>query len=163
MTTETTSTPETPAPAPEEAQAAPEAAPSTVPVPPAPVGPSRGYMMLAYGLFLPAMMTGLAMMFAGHAGLLLDVTGAAGLFLLWRNKADFIGTIYESHVTWLTRTFIYTLAGFMLGFITFSFQAGQNFAGLVFLVVGIYYIYRVFKGFRTFARARALRDPLAFV
>ncbi|WP_051013952.1 DUF4870 family protein [Pararhodospirillum photometricum] len=153
----TTDTPETPSSTPpvEEAPAAP--------TPSASSATQRGYIMIAYALFAVGMMTGLAMMLGGRGGIFLDLFAAAGAFLVYRNRADFIGSIYESHATWLVRTFVLTLIGLGAGFVAFSFTISRDFGGLVLLVVGLYYIYRVFKGFRTFARARKIADPLAFV
>lgn len=58
-------------------------------------------------------------------------------------KSDVEGTLYESHFRWQIRTFWFTVLWSVIGVVTAFFLVGF----LVLAAAGIWYIYRVVRGF----------------
>lgn len=129
---------------------------------PAPTTSVRGYVLIAYGLFLVAMWTGFALSF-GSGGLVLNVLGLIAVGILMTAGKILVGTIYESHGTWLKRTFVLTLAGFVVGIALLSFDLTFLLGNVLVMGMGLYYIYRVFKGFRAFSQARPIENPRGWI
>ena len=65
------------------------------------------------------------------------------------------GTYIESHMTFLIRTFwlavLFSIIGFVLAIVAIGF--------LILFVVGVWYIFRIVKGFVVFNDGQPLADP----
>jgi uncharacterized membrane protein len=71
------------------------------------------------------------------------ITAIIGVVINYIKKDEVAGTVYESHFNWQIRTFWWGLAWSVLGFILlFAFGLGL----VIWLVAGIWAIYRVVKG-----------------
>ena len=73
---------------------------------------------------------------------LFGVTALIGVIVAHVKRDDARGTVYESHLTWLIRTFWLGLLWTVLGFLTLVLVIG----GFILAGVGIWLIYRVVKG-----------------
>lgn len=73
---------------------------------------------------------------------LFGVTALIGVIIAHVKRDDARGTVYESHLTWLIRTFWWGLLWTVLGFLTLVLVIG----GFILAGVGIWLIYRVVKG-----------------
>lgn len=71
------------------------------------------------------------------------ITSIVAIIINYVKKSDVEGTIYESHFRWQIRTFWYSLLWGVLGVLTAFIMVGF----LVLPATGIWYIYRVVKGF----------------
>ncbi|GEO82790.1 DUF4870 family protein [Pararhodospirillum oryzae] len=153
-----------PAPAPEAAPAeaaapAPEAAPAPAPAPapvaaPAPApepalpmndAQKRRLMLIIYALYGASVFT-------------FGVSAIAAYVLYIRKKRDvFAGTIWESHVTWLDRTFLFSAGAAVVG-VVLSFAVG----GLIVVLALAYLMYRTVKGFLAYDETKAIDTPNAY-
>jgi uncharacterized membrane protein len=83
---------------------------------------------IAYGLFA--------------ASLLVGITGLVGIVFCYLKRSAFEGALWQSHMTWLIRTFwisfIGALASMLLMFVAIGF--------LTILTVVVWFIYRIVKG-----------------
>jgi len=86
--------------------------------------------------------------------------GIAGVIVCYVKRSDAAGTWVASHFTWLIRTFwwsfLWTVVGWialvLLGIILIGFVI----AGAVWLVAGIWVIYRVIKGYLLFKDSKPI-------
>jgi uncharacterized membrane protein len=81
----------------------------------------------------------------------------AGVIYAYIKRDDVAGSFAESHMTWLIRTFWLTLAFGVVGMVLALVLVGF----LVLFAVGVWYIFRVVKGFVLFYEATAIRDAQA--
>ena len=73
----------------------------------------------------------------------LGITAIVAIVMNYVKKADVQGTIYESHFRWQIRTFWFGMLWSFLAALTMFIGIGF----ILFPVVGIWYIYRIVKGF----------------
>ena len=78
--------------------------------------------------------------------LVVGVTAIAGLILNYLKRDEVKGTYLEAHFTWQIKTFWYALLGMILGWLLAIVLIGF----LIWAVVGLWYIYRVVKGWLAF-------------
>lgn len=82
----------------------------------------------------------------------------AGYVLILRKKRDAMkDSIYESHVTWLDRTFLISAGIVVAGMVLGLFLN----AGLIVILGFVYLYYRTIKGFLAFYEKKAIEDPNA--
>ena len=81
----------------------------------------------------------------------------AGVIFAYYKRDDVAGTFASSHMTWLIRTFWLTVVLGIVGYILALVLIGF----LVLFVVGVWYIFRVVKGFIILADGKPIRDPEA--
>ena len=90
----------------------------------------------------------------GASALIWPVAIAAVVFAHYK-RPHVAGTFVESHLTWLIRTFWLTVVlgaiGFVLAIVAIGF--------LIMFVVGVWYIFRIVKGFVVFNDGEPLADP----
>jgi uncharacterized membrane protein len=79
----------------------------------------------------------------------------AGLIMLYLKRDDAAGTIYESHITWLIRTFWLGVLLGAIGVVTFLLLVGY----LVLVGAGIWYLYRLIKGGLALLDHKPVADP----
>ena len=124
--------PQSPIPTDNTATVQPTAAPSSA------VNKSSGgtdlrqYTMIIYILYM--------------ASVLLGVTSIVGVIMAYVKRADFAGTEYEDHITYLIRTFWISLIGYLIGAVLSIVGIGI----IIIIAVGIWYIYRSIAGFIKF-------------
>ncbi len=90
---------------------------------------NKNITQIIYGLYAAAIVVG--------------VTYFVGIVLNYVKREDVAGTWLESHFTWQIRTFWYSILWFVIG-IPLMFAVGLGF--IVWIVSGIWYIYRIVKG-----------------
>jgi uncharacterized membrane protein len=102
--------------------------------------------LVAYVLFGIAALVG----FAGHG--FLSVVGIVGVILAYVSRGDSRGTWVESHLTWLIRTFWWSLLWNVLGGVVVlgTLFLGYPIAWVIWVATAIWVIYRVIRGFLLF-------------
>ncbi len=99
--------------------------------------------------------TGLVLYILYGIGIIVGVVAIAGVIMAYVKRDDTRGTMLESHITYLIRTFwiafIGGIAGLVLQFVLIGY--------LVLLAVWIWYIYRVVKGFVAYNDGKPIADP----
>ncbi|ABC22585.1 DUF4870 family protein [Rhodospirillum rubrum] len=78
-----------------------------------------------------------------------------GAILAYHRREEFVGTVYESHIEWLLRTFVFTAGALAFGIIMIAVKVGSFFI----IVAAAYFIYRVLKGFLLFNEDKAIDKP----
>jgi len=97
--------------------------------------------MVVYGLFA--------------ASVLVGFTGLVGVIIAHLKLKEAQGTIFESHLRWLIRTFWISFAVFLIGVLLSFVGIGL----LVILAAAIWVIYRVVIGFLKLNDGKAIDDP----
>lgn len=92
-------------------------------------------------------------------GVIFGLFSVAGVIVAYIKRGDVSGTIMESHFTWLIRTFWITLIGGIVGIVLLFIFIGW----IVLIAVGVWYIWRVAKGWLKLNDGEALPDPQAWV
>lgn len=93
-------------------------------------------------------------------GLFVGITALIAVIICHIKRSDAVATIYESHFTWLIRTFWWGLLGGIIGAVTTPlFGIGA----LISFVVWGWFVYRVVKGFLSFNDRRPMADPQAWI
>ncbi|UOO88369.1 hypothetical protein LVJ82_12915 [Vitreoscilla massiliensis] len=125
--------PQSPAPSEETAAVQATAAPTHSPIKPSSGGTDlRQYTMIIYILYMVAILVG--------------ITSIVGVIMAYVKRADFAGTEYEDHITYLIRTFWISLIGYVIGAVLSVIGIGL----IIIIAVGIWYIYRSIAGFIKF-------------
>lgn len=108
--------------------------------------------LVAYILFGIAALVG----FAGHG--FLSVVGIVGVILAYVSRGDSRGTWVESHLTWLIRTFWWSLLWNVLGGVVVlgTLFLGYPIAWVIWVATAIWVIYRVVRGFLLFNDRRPI-------
>ncbi|QEY24528.1 DUF4870 family protein [Neisseria animalis] len=98
----------------------------------------RTHMMIIYALYALAAIT--------------VVSSLVGVAAAYAVRGNMQGTLYESHIRYLIRTFWIGAAGYLLGWLTMGLGVGL----LLLFVVSIWFIYRIVAGFVKFYDGRAV-------
>jgi uncharacterized membrane protein len=108
--------------------------------------------LVAYILFGIAALVG----FAGHG--FLSLVGIVGVILASGSRGDLRGTWVESHLTWLIRTFWWSLLWNVLGGLVVlgTLFLGYPIAWVIWVATAIWVIYRVVRGFLLFNDRRPI-------
>lgn len=93
-------------------------------------------------------------------GVFVGITALVAVIICHIKRAEAVGTLYEGHFTWLIRTFWWGLLGGVIGAITTPLL---GLGVLISLVVWVWFIYRIVKGFLSFNDRRPIADPQAWV
>ena len=92
-------------------------------------------------------------------GAIFPPAAIAGVIFAYYKRDDVAGSFVASHLTWLIRTFwltvVFGIAGYILALVLIGF--------LVLFVVGVWYIFRVVKGFVTLTDGKPIRSPEAML
>ena len=91
-------------------------------------------------------------------GVIFGLFSVAGVIVAYIKRGDVAGTLLESHFTWLIRTFWITLIAGIVGVILLFVFIGW----IILIAVGIWYIWRVAKGWLKLNDGEALPDPQAW-
>ena len=92
----------------------------------------RQYTMIIYILYIVSVLIG--------------VTSIVGIIMAYIKRADFAGSEYEDHITYLIRTFWISLIGYLIGIILMFIGIGL----FIIIAVGIWFLYRSIAGFIKF-------------
>ena len=92
----------------------------------------RQYTMIIYILYIAAILVG--------------ITSIVGVIMAYIKRADFAGSEYEDHITYLIRTFWISLIGYLIGIILMFIGIGL----FIIIAVGIWFLYRSIAGFIKF-------------
>ena len=90
-------------------------------------------------------------------GAVLPPAAIAGVIYAYFKRDEVGGSFAESHMTWLIRTFWLTLVFGLVGVVLAIVLVGF----LILFAVGVWYIFRVVKGFVIFYEDKAIPDPEA--
>lgn len=88
--------------------------------------------------------------------LVVGLTAVAGVIINYLKRDEVRGTWLESHFEWQIKTFWWLLAGVVVGWLLAIVLVGF----LVLFVVGIWYIYRIVKGWLALNDGRGLNNAL---
>lgn len=106
----------------------------------------KNYLLVTYIVFAAGLLTG-------------GLVTIAGLVMAYLKRTDYTNTIYESHVTYLIRTFwiglLYGFISFILTFIGIGIVLG--------ILTSIWYIIRVVKGFVGFYDKQPIANPYTWL
>ena len=102
--------------------------------------------LVAYILFGIAALVG----FAGHG--FLSLVGIIGVIVAYVSRGDLRGTWAESHLTWLIRTFWWSLLWDAIGLLLLmvTLFLAYPIAWVIWVATAIWVIYRVVRGFMLF-------------
>jgi uncharacterized membrane protein len=120
-------------------------APVSAPTSEAGQPPATG-ALVAYILFGIAALVG----FAGHG--FLSLVGIVGVIVAYVSRGDLRGTWAESHLTWLIRTFWWSLLWDAIGVLLLmvTLFLAYPIAWVIWVATAIWVIYRVVRGFLLF-------------
>ncbi|HJU24821.1 MAG TPA: hypothetical protein VJ891_20130 [Casimicrobiaceae bacterium] len=108
--------------------------------------------LVAYILFGIAALVG----FAGHG--FLSLVGIVGVIIAYISRSDSRGTWAESHLTWLIRTFWWSLLWDAIGvlLVMLTLFIAYPVAWVIWVATAIWVIYRVVRGFLLFTERRPI-------
>jgi uncharacterized membrane protein len=86
------------------------------------------------------------------ASLVVGVTYIAAIILNYVKRDDVVGTLYESHFRWQMRTFWFSLLWSVIGVVLTMVVIGIP----VLIVAGIWFIYRIIKGWLRLSESRPM-------
>lgn len=87
------------------------------------------------------------------------LTAIAGVIVAYLKIGDVRGTVLESHYQWLIRTFWISLAAGIIAALLSFIGIGL----LLIIVVVVWYIYRLVKGWLRLNDGKAIDDPTAWI
>lgn len=105
---------------------------------------ARQYTLIIYVLYM--------------ASILVGVTSIVGVIMAYIKRADFAGTEYEPHLTYLIRTFWISLIGYLIGMATIIVGIGA----IIIIAAGVWFIYRSIAGFIKFNDRKPI-DPMGWL
>lgn len=102
----------------------------------------KNFLLVTYIVFAVGLFTG-------------GLVSIAGLVMAYIKRDDYKNSSYESHVTYLIRTF---WIGLLYGFISFILTI-VGIGVILGILTSIWYVIRVVKGFITFYDDKPIQDP----
>ena len=112
--------------------------------------------LLAYALFGTAAVVALVSSGLLVAAPLMGIVGIAGLIVAYVKRDDARGTWIASHLTWLIRTFWYSLLWGAIGTVFAVTIIGLIVAIPIWIVGSIWVIYRVIRGYLLFKESKPI-------
>jgi uncharacterized membrane protein len=113
-------------------------------------------VLVAYLLFGLAALTQIGGSGIAVPAPLLTFIGIIGVIVAYVKRSDSRGTWAESHMTWLIRTFWWSTAWALIGWVLFVTIIGIPLALLAWALVAIWVLYRVVKGVLYYKDQRAI-------
>jgi uncharacterized membrane protein len=115
--------------------------------------------LVVYALFAFAAIAGIV----GHGMMvgapLLTIIGVVAVIVAYISRSDAQGTYVASHLSWLIRTFWWSLLWNSIGWVLAITVIGLPLAWAIWVATTIWVIYRVIRGYLAFNR----REPIAGV
>lgn len=99
--------------------------------------------------------TGLVLYILYGIGIIVGLVAVAGVIMAYVKRGDARGTMLESHITYLIRTFWIAFIGSIVGMVTTFVLVGW----LILLAVAVWYIYRIVRGFVAYNDGKPIADP----
>ena len=99
-----------------------------------------------YGLHAASVVIGITSAAFIVTAFVFGVPSIVAVILNYLKRAEARGTFLESHFSWQIRTFWYTLLWCAIGGLLFATLIGAILAVPLFVVVGIWVVYRVIRG-----------------
>ena len=121
--------------------------PSTAPV----TAGVIAYALFGIGAVLDIARSGLAV-----PAPLLSIIGVVAVVICYVKRDDAAGTWIAPHFTWLIRTFWWSLLWAIVGWVLFITLIGIPIAMLLWIVIAIWVIYRVIKGYLYYKDSRPI-------
>ena len=112
--------------------------------------------LLAYALFATAAVVALASSGFPVIAPFLGLVGIAGLIVAYVKRDDARGTWVASHLTWLIRTFWYSLMWGVVGWLFAVTIIGLLLAIPIWVAASIWVIYRVIRGYLLFKDSKPI-------
>ena len=112
--------------------------------------------VLAYALFAIAAVVAIASHGVPLMGPLVGVLGIVGIVVCYVKRDDASGTWVASHLTWLIRTFWWSLLWAVVGIVLFVTLIGIPFALALWLATDIWVIYRLVRGYLLYKDSKAI-------
>jgi len=111
-------------------------------------------VLLAYGLFAVAGVAGLLSSGFHFIAPLFHLLGIVGVIVCYVKRDEAQGTWVASHVTWLIRTFWYSLLWSVIGWVVFwvllIVLIGPIIAVVIWVAAFVWVLYRVIRGYLLF-------------
>jgi uncharacterized membrane protein len=128
------------------------------PAPVATTSPTESRQPPATGALVAYILFGIAALvgFAGHG--FLSLVGIVGVIIAYVSRGDLRGTWAESHLTWLIRTFWWSLLWNVVGglVVLLTLFLAYPIAWVIWVATAIWVIYRVIRGFILFNDRRPI-------
>lgn len=106
-----------------------------------PPGETATMAHVVYALFVINLFTG--------------IVGLIGVIIAHVKRGDVRGTWLESHYQWQIRTFWIGMAGAIVGFLLAKFGIGL----VILVIVSLWYVWRIVKGWTRLGSSRAIDNP----
>ena len=124
--------------------------------------PPEGLITLAhaiYALHAFSALTGLASSVLVLTAFLTGWPSIIAVILNYAKRADVRGTWLDSHFGWQIRTFWYALAWLLAGAVAFVTFVGIPVALVVWIVTGLWVLYRIARGWMTLSEGKPMPLP----
>jgi len=124
--------------------------------------PSEGHVRLTHLLYALHAFSALTGVLTAAIIVMAFLTGWPSIIAVIINyvkRPDVRGTYLDSHFSWQLRTFWYALLWVVLMFILFFTVIGIPLAWLIGLVVGLWVLYRIIRGWLALADGRPMPMP----
>jgi uncharacterized membrane protein len=124
--------------------------------------PTEGLITLAhviYALHAFSALTGLASSVLVLTAFLTGWPSIIAVILNYAKRADVRGTWLDSHFGWQIRTFWYALLWLLLGGVAFVTAVGIPVALVVWIVTGLWVLYRIARGWMTLSAGKPMPPP----
>ena len=112
--------------------------------------------VIAYLLFGIAAVLDLARSGIAAPAPVLSLIGIVAVIICYVKRDEAAGTWVASHLTWLIRTFWWSLLWGAIGLVLWVTLIGIPFAWAIWVACAIWVIYRVVKGYLLFKESRAI-------
>ena len=125
-------------------------------------GPTEGQITLThaiYALHAFSALTGLASSVLVLTAFLTGWPSIIAVVLNYAKRADVRGTWLDSHFGWQIRTFWYALLWLLLGGVAFVTAVGIPVALVVWIVTGLWVLYRIARGWMTLSAGKPMPPP----
>jgi uncharacterized membrane protein len=116
----------------------------------------RAWTHVIYGLHALSVLIGVTSAAFIVTAFVFGLPSIAAVILNYVKRAEARGTFLESHFRWQIRTFWFTLLWCAIGGILFATIVGAILAVPLFVVVGLWVIYRVVRGWLALKDGKAL-------
>ena len=111
---------------------------------------------IMYGLHAFSAFMGLVSSAAVVTAFLTGWPSIVAVVLNYAKRADARGTFLESHFRWQIRTFWYAVLWVLIAFVLFLTIFGIPIAWLIFVVTGIWVLYRIARGWMALNEGRPI-------
>lgn len=92
-------------------------------------------------------------------GIFIGITSLVAIVISHLKVGSAPNEFIRSHYQWLIRSFWFALIGAIIGWVTVFIFIGT----IILVVVGLWYIYRIVKGFLAFNDNKPIADPTAWI